>query len=79
MKVTKDIFLKLMFSIPKNYMTSTITWLSQFTHIVFDDIVLLIYFVIKNVIVTKLFIRGRKLIIYLAFVTESYFDVPKKY
>ena len=28
-------------------------------------------------IVTELFIRGRKLNIYLAFITESYFKVPK--
>ena len=28
-------------------------------------------------IVTKLFIRGRKLNIYLVFITQSYFEVPK--
>ena len=30
-----------------------------------------------NSIVTKLFIRGRKLIISLVFITQSYFKVPK--
>ena len=30
-----------------------------------------------NPIVTELFIRGRKLKIYLAFITQSYFSVPK--
>ena len=30
-----------------------------------------------NSIVTKLFIRGRKLNIYLVFITQSYFKVPK--
>ena len=30
-----------------------------------------------NPIVTELFIRGRKLKIYLAFITLSYFSVPK--
>ena len=30
-----------------------------------------------NPIVTKLFIRGRKLNISLAFITQSYLDVPK--
>ena len=30
-----------------------------------------------NSIVTKLFIRGRKLNIYLLFITQSYFKVPK--
>ena len=30
-----------------------------------------------NPIVTELFIRGRKLNIYLAFITQSYFAVPK--
>ena len=30
-----------------------------------------------NLIVTELFIRGRKLNIYLAFMTQSYFAVPK--
>ena len=40
---------------------------------------LLICFVIKklNPIVTGLFIRGIKLNIYLAFITQSYFAVPK--
>ena len=31
----------------------------------------------SNPIVTKLFIRGRKLNIYLVFITQSYFAVPK--
>ena len=30
-----------------------------------------------NSIVTKLLIRGRKLNIYLVFITQSYFKVPK--
>ena len=30
-----------------------------------------------NSIVTELFIRGRKLSIYVAFITQSYFPVPK--
>ena len=30
-----------------------------------------------NPIVTELFIRGRKLNIYFAFITQSYFAVPK--
>ena len=33
--------------------------------------------VINNPIVTELFIRGRKLNIFLVFVTQSYFAVPK--
>ena len=32
-----------------------------------------------NPIVTELFIRGRKLNIYLIFIMQSYFAVPKKY
>ena len=31
----------------------------------------------SNPIVTKLFIRGKKLNIYLVFITQSYFAVPK--
>ena len=42
---------------------------------------MLIYLVIKNLIcnliVTELFLRGRKLNIYLVFITQSYFSVPK--
>ena len=40
---------------------------------------MLICLVIKklNVVVTELFIRGRKLNIYLIFIPESYFFVPK--
>ena len=46
--------------------------------IVFDDIIVDILSNNKlNSIVTKLFIRGRKLTIYLAFITQSYFAVPK--
>ena len=32
-----------------------------------------------NSLVTKLLVRGRKLNIYLVFITQSYFAVPKKY
>ena len=32
-----------------------------------------------NSIVTELFIRGRKLNIYLAFITQSYFKAPKDF
>ena len=41
---------------------------------------LLICLVIKklNPIVTELYIRGRKLNISLAFITKSYFAIPKK-
>ena len=43
--------------------------------IVFDD---MIADMIKlNPVVTELFIRGRKLNIYIAFITQSYFKVPK--
>ena len=31
----------------------------------------------RNPVVIELFIRGRKLNIYLAFITQSYFAVPK--
>ena len=31
-----------------------------------------------NLIVTELFIRGRNLNIYLVFITQSYFAVPRK-
>ena len=34
---------------------------------------------ILNSIVSELFIRGRKLNIFLVFITESYFAVPIKY
>ena len=37
----------------------------------------LIYLVIKNQILTELFIRGRKLNISFVFITQSYFAVPK--
>ena len=30
-----------------------------------------------NLIVTELFVRGRKLNIYIVFITQSYFEVPK--
>ena len=46
--------------------------------IVFDDMVAEILSNKKlNPIVTKLFIRGRKLNISLVFITQSYFAVPK--
>ena len=32
-----------------------------------------------NLIVTELFIRGRKLNIFLVFIRQSYFAVPRKY
>ena len=46
--------------------------------IVFDDMIAdMIHNKKLNSIVTKLFIRGRKLNIYLVFITQSYFKVPK--
>ena len=46
--------------------------------IVFDDMIADIIINKKvNPIVTKLFIRGRKLNISIAFITQSYFKVPK--
>ena len=46
--------------------------------IVFDDTIAdMIHNKKLNSIVTKLFIRGRKLNIYLVFITQSYFKVPK--
>ena len=46
--------------------------------IVFDDIIAdMIHIKKLNSIVKELFIRGRKLNIYLVFITESYFKVPK--
>ena len=46
--------------------------------IVFDDMIAdMINNKKLNSIVTKLFIRGRKLNIYLVFITQSYFKVPK--
>ena len=45
--------------------------------IVFDMIDDMIYNKKLNSIVTELFIRGRKLIISLVFITQSYFKVPK--
>ena len=46
--------------------------------IVFDDIIAdMIYNKKLNSIVTELFIRGRKLNISLAFITQSYFKEPK--
>ena len=46
--------------------------------IVFDDLIAdMINNKKLNSIVTKLFIRGRKLTISLAFITQSYFKVPK--
>ena len=47
--------------------------------IVFDDMIAdMINHIKLNLIVTKLFIRGRKINIYLAFITQSYFKVPKE-
>ena len=47
--------------------------------IVFDDMIADIFTNKKlNPIVTELFIRGRKLNIFLVFITQSYFAVPKK-
>ena len=46
--------------------------------IVFDDMIAdMIHSKKLNSIVTELFIRGRKLNIYLVFITQSYFKVPK--
>ena len=46
--------------------------------IVFDDMIAdMIHNKKLNSIVTELFIRGRKLNIYLVFITQSYFKVPK--
>ena len=46
--------------------------------IVFDDMIAdIIHNKKLNSIVTELFIRGRKLNISLAFITQSYFKVPK--
>ena len=46
--------------------------------LVFDDTIAdMIHNKKLNSIVTELFIRGRKLNISLAFITQSYFEVPK--
>ena len=46
--------------------------------IIFDDTIAdMIHNKKLNSIVTKLFIRGRKLNIYLVFITQSYFKVSK--
>ena len=46
--------------------------------IVFDDMIAdIIHYKKLNLIVTELFIRGRKLNISLVFITQSYFKVPK--
>ena len=46
--------------------------------IVFDDMIAdMIHNKKLNSIVTELFIRGRKLNIFLVFITQSYFKVPK--
>ena len=48
------------------------------TLIVFNDIIPDMHYNEKlNKIVNELFIRGRKLNIYLVFITQSYFKVPK--
>ena len=45
---------------------------------VFDDIIADLFSNKKlNLVVTELFIRGRKLNIYLVFITQSYFAVQK--
>ena len=50
------------------------------TLIVFNDMIADILSTTKrNTRVTKLVITGKKLNIYLAFITQSYFAVPKKY
>ena len=47
--------------------------------IVFDDMIdYMLSYKKSNLIVTELFIRGRKLNISLAFIIQSYFPVPKK-
>ena len=46
--------------------------------IVFDDMIAdMIHNKKLNSIVTELFIRGRKINIFLVFITQSYFKVPK--
>ena len=45
--------------------------------IVFDDMIADIKNKKLNLVVTELFIRGRKLNISLVFITQSYFKVPK--
>ena len=46
--------------------------------IIFDDMIAdMIHYKKLDSIVTELFIRGRKLKIYLVFITQSYFKVPK--
>ena len=46
--------------------------------IVFDDVIAdMVHNIKLNSIVTELFIRDRKLNIFLAFITQSYFKVPK--
>ena len=45
--------------------------------IVFDDMIADMINNKLNLIVTELFIRGRKLNISIAFITQSYFKVPK--
>ena len=48
--------------------------------IVFDDMIAdMIHNKKLNSIVIELFIRGRKLNIYLVFITQSYFKVPKDF
>ena len=53
------------------------TWVI-FTIVCYDTIADMLSNKKINSIVTELFIRGRKLNISLAFVTQSYFAVPKK-
>ena len=54
------------------------TPLKATVQLVFDDMIAyMINNKILNPIVTELFIRGRKLNIFIAFITHSYFKVPK--
>ena len=62
----------------KTILKNTMQIKKQKIFIVFDDMILDMLSNKKlNPIVTKLFIRGRKLYIYLVFMTQSYFAVPK--
>ena len=62
----------------KTILKNTMQIKKQKIFIVFDDMILDMLSNKKlNPIVTKLFIRGRKLYISLVFMTQSYFAVPK--
>ena len=57
-----------------------IIFFNQYIRIVFDDMIAdMLSNKKSNLIVTELIIRRRKLNIYLIFITQSYFAVPKKY